>query len=138
MTKSLSTRQFAMIKRVAQNVNPLVTKKQKLRDKMHQLIEEIDAIEKEITGHEMGVISLTGGYTSSDLITKRMEDTGKVDANNRPIKTPKYEPSGLVAYNETTHMYEFPEYENPLYSVEEFNAAIEEEFQNSNIDNLPL
>src|SRR5690625_2830942 len=59
MTKELTVRQMASIKRVAQNVNPLVTKKNKIISKLNELREEYDSVCNEINGHEMGVISLT-------------------------------------------------------------------------------
>ena len=57
MTKELTVRQMASIKRVAQNVNPLVTKKNKIISKLDELREEYDSVCNEINGHEMGVIS---------------------------------------------------------------------------------
>lgn len=105
--KTLTTRQFATVKRVAQNVNPLVVKKNKLMDKINAIREEIEALNDEILGHEMGIKALTGGLISEDLITKKVEDTGKVDKDGRPIKITKYEPKeGAIAFNEETKVYE--------------------------------
>ena len=42
--KTISVRQFATIKRVAQNVNPLVVKKNKIAAKISELNEEYNAI----------------------------------------------------------------------------------------------
>lgn len=105
--KTISVRQFATIKRVAQNVNPLVVKKNKIAAKISELNEEYNAINEEIEGHEMGIKALTGGLISEDLITKRVEDTGKVDKDGRPIKITKYEPKeDAIAFNEETKVYE--------------------------------
>lgn len=105
--KTLTVRQFAAVKRVAQNVNPLVVKKNKIAAKISELNEEYNAINEEIEGHEMGVKALTGGLTSEDLITKRVEDTGKVDKDGKPIKVTKYEPkAGAVVFNEEANVYE--------------------------------
>lgn len=105
--KTISVRQFATIKRVAQNVNPLVVKKNKIAAKISELNEEYNAINEEIEGHEMGIKALTGGLISEDLITKKVEDTGKVDKDGRPIKITKYEPKeGAIAFNEETKVYE--------------------------------
>lgn len=105
--KIISVRQFATIKRVAQNVNPLVVKKNKLMDKINAIREEIEDLNEEILGHEMGVRALTGGLVSEDLIVKKVEDTGKVDKDGRPIKITKYEPKeGAIAFNEETKAYE--------------------------------
>lgn len=105
--KTISVRQFATIKRVAQNVNPLVVKKNKLMDKINAIREEIEDLNEEILGHEMGVRALTDGLVSEDLIVKKVEDTGKVDKDGRPIKITKYEPKeGAIAFNEETKVYE--------------------------------
>lgn len=114
-TKVLTVRQFAAIKRVAQNVNPLVVKKNKIAAKINELNEEYNALCNEIIGHEMGIKNLTGGLTSEDLITKRVEDTGKVDKDGRPIKTTKYEPKeGILTFNEEDNVYEIHIEEAPV------------------------
>lgn len=124
MTKTLTIRQFATIKRVAQNVNPLVVKKNKILSKLRELNDEYEALTEEIEGHEMGIKTLTGGYTSEDLICKSIEDTGKVDKNNKPIKVTKYEPNNRVIFNTDTNMYEIIDV--PQTSDEELQSADEE------------
>ena len=105
--KTLSVRQFATVKRVAQNVNPLVVKKNKIAAKIDELNAEYNALTEEIEGHEMGIKALTGGLTSEDLVVKKVEDTGKVDKNGCPVKVTKYEPKeGVVMFNEETNVYE--------------------------------
>lgn len=107
MSKILSVRQFATVKRVAQNVNPLVVKKNKIAAKIDELNAEYNALVEEIEGHEMGIKALTGGLTSEDLVVKKVEDTGKVDKNGCPVKVTKYEPKeGVVVFNEETNVYE--------------------------------
>lgn len=119
VVKTLTVRQFATIKRVAQNVNPLVVKKNKIAAKINELNAEYNALTEEIEGHEMGIKSLTGGFISEDLVIKKVEDTGKVDKNGCPVKTTKYEPKeGIVVFNEETNMYEIhteePEVEDAI------------------------
>lgn len=107
MNKTLTVRQFAGVKRIAQNVNPLVVKKNKIAAKIDELNAEYNALTEEIEGHEMGVKALTGGLTSEDLVVKKVEDTGKVDKEGRPIKVTKYEPKpGVVVFNEEANVYE--------------------------------
>lgn len=107
MNKTLTVRQFAGVKRIAQNVNPLVVKKNKIAAKIDELNAEYNALVAEIDGHEMGVKALTGGLTSEDLVVKKVEDTGKVDKEGKPIKVTKYEPkAGVVTYNEEQNVYE--------------------------------
>lgn len=105
--KTLTVRQFAAVKRIAQNVNPLVVKKNKIAAKIDELNEEYNAINEEIEGHEVGVKALTGGLTSEDLVVKKVEDTGKVDKDGKPVKVTKYEPKeGVVVFNEEANVYE--------------------------------
>lgn len=105
--KTLSVRQFATVKRVAQNVNPLVVKKNKIAAQIDELNAEYNAKTAEIEGHEMGIKALTGGLTSEDLVIKRVEDTGKVGKDGKPVKVTKYEPkAGVVVFNEEANVYE--------------------------------
>lgn len=105
--RTLTIRQMATVKRVAQNVNPLVVKKNKIAAKIGELNAEYNALTEEIEGHEMGIKALTGGYVSEDLVVKKVEDTGKVDKDGKPIKVTKYEPKdGVVVFNEESNVYE--------------------------------
>lgn len=113
-TKVLTVRQFASVKRIAMNVNPLVVKKNKIAAKINELNGEYNALCNEIIGHEMGIKNLTGGLTSEDLITKRVEDTGKVDKDGKPIKVTKYEPKeGAITFNAEANVYEIHVGEEP-------------------------
>lgn len=140
-TRTLTVRQFATIKRVAQNVNPLVVKKNKIIAKIEELNKELGDLVTEIEGHEMGVKALTG-MASEDLITKKVEDTGKVDKDNHPIKVTKYEPKeGVVFYNEEKNLYEIhigdtgASQNSQEESVE--NPVVTGEFNQENLDKLP-
>ena len=107
MNKTLTVRQFAGVKRIAQNVNPLVVKKNKIAAKIDELNAEYNALTEEIEGHEMGVKALTGGLTSENLVVKKVEDTGKVGKDGKPVKITKYEPkAGTVVFNEEANVYE--------------------------------
>lgn len=120
--KTISVRQFATIKRVAQNVNPLVIKKNKILSKIVDLKDECTALEAEIEGHEMGIKALTGGLTSESLVVKRIEDTGKVDKDGKPIKKTVYEPSDKLVWDEAAGVYNIIEdtpVAIPVGSVEE-------------------
>ena len=104
--KEITTRQMAMIKRIAMNVNPLVVKKNKLISKINDLTVEIAEINDAIEGNEMGIKSMTGGLSSEVLITKTVTDSGKVDKNGNPIKVTKYEPnSDIVKWDENKKVY---------------------------------
>ena len=104
--KEITTRQMAMIKRIAMNVNPLVVKKNKLISKINDLTVEIAEINDAIEGNEMGIMTITGGLSSETLITKTVTDSGKVDKNGNPIKVTKYEPNtDWVKWNEDKKVY---------------------------------
>ena len=104
--KEITTRQMAMIKRIAMNVNPLVVKKNKLVSKINELTVEIAEINDAIEGNEMGIKTITGGLSSEVLITKTVTDSGKVDKNGNPIKVTKYEPNPhTVQWNEDKKVY---------------------------------
>lgn len=133
MNKTLTIRQFVGVKRIAQNVNPLVVKKNKIVTKIDELNAEYNALVAEIDGHEMGVKALTGGLTSEDLVVKKVEDTGKVDKEGKPIKVTKYEPKeGVMVFNEEANVYEIhteepkPEAVAP-YTVDDTEKAPEVE-----------
>lgn len=107
-TRVLTVRQFAAIKRVAMNVNPLVVKKNKIAAKISELNKEYNDLTEEIQGYEMGVMKLTDGLMSEDIVTKKVEDTGKVDKDGKPIKKTVYEPKeGVLTFNAEANAYEF-------------------------------
>lgn len=147
MNKTLTVRQMATVKRVAQNVNPLVVKKNKIAAKIDELNAEYNALVEEIEGHEMGIKALTGGLTSEDLVVKKVEDTGKVDKNGCPVKVTKYEPKeGVMVFNEEANVYEIhteePEVEDVVPgTVDDTEKAPEVEVKGSEDtifpDNLP-
>lgn len=115
--KELTTRQWAIVKRVAQNVHPLVSKREKLFAKRDEIEEEMSNIDTEIEGHEGGIIQLSGGLTSENLVTRVLEDTGKKDANGKEIKITKYVPNErIVKYNPETKLYEIT---NPFSDKDE-------------------
>ena len=121
--KEITTRQMAMIKRIAMNVNPLVVKKNKLISKINDLTVEIAEINDAIEGNEMGIKTITGGLSSEVLITKTVTDSGKVDKNGNPIKVTKYEPNTeWVKWNEDKKVYIIEDIEEP--TVEE--STVEE------------
>ena len=107
-TRVLTVRQMAAIKRVAMNVNPLVVKKNKIAAKISELNKEYNDLTEEIQDYEMGVMKLTNGLMSEDIVTKKVEDTGKVDKDGKPIKKTVYEPKeGVLTFNAEANVYEF-------------------------------
>lgn len=88
--KELSKFEIAAIKRTAQNVNAMVTKKTKLKEKIDALQTEYDQIEEAQEQFEAPIRKMTGGYCTEDLVEKVIEDTGKLDKDGKSIKLTKY------------------------------------------------
>ena len=125
--KEITTRQMAMIKRIAMNVNPLVVKKNKLLAKIEELNTEIAEIEDTIYGNEIGIKNITGGLSSEILITKTVTDSGKVDKNGNPIKVTKYEPNpNRLQWNEEKKVYN-------LIPLSEEEPIVEDELENTEV-----
>lgn len=95
--KELSKFEIAAIKRTAQNVNAMVTKKTKLKEKIDALQAEYNQIEEAQEQFEAPIRKMTGGYGTEDLVEKVIEDTGKLDKDGKPVKLTKY----VLKYPET-------------------------------------
>ena len=133
--KEITTRQMAMIKRIAMNVNPLVVKKNKLISKINDLTVEIAEINDAIEGNEMGIKTITGGLSSEVLITKTVTDSGKVDKNGNPIKVTKYEPNpNRLQWNEEKKVYNLIPLaeEEPIVEGEPENTEVSETTDENN------
>lgn len=72
--KNLGKREIAQLKRTAQNVAPLVIKKNKIREKINQLYVEFDLIQAQIDAWETATKAMTGGYTTEDLVDRVIEN----------------------------------------------------------------
>lgn len=95
--KELSKFEIAAIKRTAQNVNAMVTKKTKLKEKIDALQAEYNQIEEAQEQFEAPIRRMTGGYSTEDLVEKVIEDTGKLDKEGKSVKITKY----VLKYPET-------------------------------------
>ena len=111
--KKLTIRQVAQLKRTAQNVYPLVSKKNKLIEQMNLLNVELISINAQIDAWEGATKAMTEGFTSEDLITRKVicltneDGTPKVDKNGQQMKVTKYEPKeGALDFNEEENVYE--------------------------------
>lgn len=123
----LSTRKWATIKKTAQIVQPSVAKRVKLIEQVMKLQEELAEVDASIAEWDGAVRRMTG-YSSSDLVVRVIEPTGKVDAKGVPIKVTKWFPSPLVTFNEEENTYEIPEYQPTCACIEN---DMEEMFPNT-------
>lgn len=121
--KELSTRQWATIKRTAQNVLPLIQK----REKLQKYVEELETINAQIEGMEYGTKALTGGYTSEEIVKRVVSDyidpnTGavKTDKDGRALKITKYVPNtDVVEFDAQANVYYIAP--KPVETTEEVN-----------------
>lgn len=103
--KKVSKFLVASIKRTAQNVSPLVRRKQKLQAEIAEREEELNSIQIQLDTYEAPIKEATGGYTTEDLVVRTVEDTGKLDKDGKPIKQTKWAlkyPDTLVPPTEET------------------------------------
>lgn len=96
-TRKFSKFEIATIKRTAQNVNPLVSKKAKLKEQICALQAEYERINTMQEQYEASIKTMTDGYGTEDLVEKVIETTSAVDKNGKPVKITKY----VLKYPET-------------------------------------
>lgn len=95
----------AQIKRTAMNVWPMVSKRNKLEEKIAEMQQEVAALQMSIDANEQAIKNLTG-YSTEDLVVRTVTDTGKTDKKGQPIKITKYElkyPETVVPPVEVEH-----------------------------------
>lgn len=80
----------ASLKRTAQNVYPLVRQKNKLQKQIGEAHEELNSINVQLEAYQAPIKEQTGGYTTDDLISREVMDTGKTDKNGKPVKQTVY------------------------------------------------
>lgn len=100
MIKTLSSRQWATLKRNAMNVQPNVMKAQKLSARIEELTKELMAVQAIINATETGSRIITGGVNSIDLIQRVVVTTGKFMPDGTEIMQTKWVPSDKVTVNE--------------------------------------
>lgn len=89
-TRKFTKFEIATIKRTAQNVNPMVSKKAKLKKQIDALQEEYDRLDTMQEQYEASIKTMTGGYGTEDLVEKVIETTNAVDKNGNTVKITKY------------------------------------------------
>lgn len=114
-TKVISTRDFSAIKKMAQIVNPLVSKKNNILKKVAALMEEIegpDGLDVQIAGMEAGIKAKFLGLGTEQLVKKvvtpavREDGTPVLDAKTgKQLTKTTYEPLACLVYNEADNNY---------------------------------
>lgn len=104
MKKEFSKFFVASLKRTAQNVSPLVRRKQKLQAEIADREEELKSIQVQLDTYEAPIKEATGGYGTEDLVVRTVEVTDKVDKDGKPVKVTKWNlkyPETIVPVEET-------------------------------------
>lgn len=120
----------ASLKRTAQNVYPLVRRKNKLLDEIADRQAELESIEQQIAGYQIPIKEATGGFTTEDLVKREVIDTGKIDKDGRPIKQTVYSlmyPETIIPEITDTPVEEKHGESNNTYdpvSLEEISASM--------------
>ena len=145
MKKEFSKFFIASLKRTAQNVSPLVRRKQKLQAEIADREKELESIQKQLETFEAPIKEATGGYGTEDLIVRTVEVTDKTDKDGKPVKSTKwnlkYPDTIIPPAEETAEADMAPETAESVESVEAEAAEAEKAYMaansiNSNINGL--
>lgn len=114
-TKVISTRDFSALKKMAQIVNPLVSKKKSILKKIEALVKEIggpDGLDAQIAGMEAGIKAKFLGLGTEQLVKKvitpavREDGTPILDAKTgKQLTKTTWEPLECLVYNEENNNY---------------------------------
>lgn len=86
--KTFTTREIAQIKRTAQNVAPIVAKRDRIYDKVKALYAELEILDTQIDAWETAVKAMTNGFTTNDLVDRVVTETTAADG--KVVKTVTY------------------------------------------------
>lgn len=136
MKKEFSKFFIASLKRTAQNVSPLVRRKQKLQAEIVDREKELESIQKQLETYEAPIKEATGGYGTEDLIVRIVEVTDKTDKDGKPIKSTKwnlkYPDTIIPSVEETAKADMVPEAAENVENVEAETAKAEETYKDVN------
>ena len=147
MKKEFSKFFIASLKRTAQNVSPLVRRKQKLQAEIADREAELESIQKQLETYEAPIKEATGGYGTEDLIVRTVEVTDKTDKDGKPVKSTKWNlkyPDTIIPPADEAveaDMEMVPEEAESVENIEAEAAEAEEAYMaansiNSNINGL--
>lgn len=102
MEKRISYSQFQSVKCVAKACDPLISKRNKLGEKLQKIAQEYKDCDTQIQSLEAGIVAVIG--LRVDKLVKKVIEPG-VDVNGQPKKTTKYLPTDIVAYDEKHKQY---------------------------------
>ena len=139
-TKVISTRDFSALKKMAQIVNPLVSKKNSILKKIAALTEEIegpDGLDVQIAGMEAGIKAKFLGLGTEQLVKKvitpavREDGTPVLDAKTgKQLTKTTWEPLECLKYNEDNNNY--------ILTVEEDEDKKFDDCNTTTVENEPV
>lgn len=124
MEKRISYDQFMAVKRVAQAVNPLITKRNKAKEAMDKAQAEYDSFNAQVEGLQSGIKQYVG-FDVEQLVKKVIEPavnedgTPKTDKNGKTLKVTKYVPTDIVSYDKENRQYVITVPDEPKEDVED-------------------
>ena len=125
--------QKANLKRYAQIVEPIISKRNKALAKIEKLKKEVEDHQEQINLTDTLVKSITGGYGIESIIKKVVTPTDKLDKNGNVVKVTTFEfihPDTIIpvkelivppTVEEDTSGYDFDADKENFYSNENFN-----------------
>ena len=136
-TKVISVRDWASIKKMAQIVNPLVSKKNNILKKIDTLMNEIEGpggLNEQIAGMEAGIKARFLGLGTEQLVKKvttpyvREDGTPVLDAKTgKQLTRTTYEPLECLVYDKENNNY--------VLTVVEEDDEVVTNTETSNVDN---
>lgn len=131
MEKRISYDQFMAVKRVAQAVNPLISKRNKADKALKKAQEEYNSYNEQIEALQAGIKQIVG-FGVEELVKKVIEpatnDKGEVktDKQGNPMKVTKYVPTDIVSYDKDNRQYVITTPDAEEKSEEEAPANLDE------------
>jgi len=128
------------LKRAAQDVFPLVAKREKLNKKITELQAEVKEINDAIEKRQLTIREATG-YSVEDLIERTVVDTGKLDKKTgKPIKVTKYDlkypetviPPVEIEHDDEQHLMDGEGNELPIMTEDVFDPTENVNFDGNN------
>ena len=83
--------QKANLKRYAQIIDPLISKRNRVAAKIAELQKEVEGYQEQIDMTDALVKSMTGGYSIEAIIRKVITPTDKLDKNGNVVKITTFE-----------------------------------------------
>ena len=118
--KTFTTREIAQIKRTAQNVAPIVAKRERVYGKIKALYTELEVLDAQIDAWETAVKAMTNGFTTNDLVDRVVNET--TTADGKVVKTVTY----VLKFPDTVIPAESPVESISEVPSEEYPMPVEE------------